>query len=381
MIETGKQLAGITYESTVLNADGSVAYRRAPKRNLLLDSGLNNLATLFSWASSFTNAVLGTGTTPVKRDSGIITFTRSGNVVTASAGFFETQDVGRLLKFDSGEEMYVTVFTSATQVTVNTSGTLAASEGTVWYVNVTGHQAEVKRSNTYANDSGDNGTSWNGVTGVVSMWRTFIFTAEAAPITYREIGWSHTATAGANLFGRDLIAGGGDSLIAGQQYKVKVQLDITIAPLTEQTLPALVTGWPTGTAKSRIEGVALNTVATSGNNSGSNILEPFFAGEVSVGTSTAVLTPPVLGPSSIVSGGINSLVLTADAYSAGSFTRTYRGTFSLVQANSTALRCVQLIQTGTGGCLRILFDSNQTKTSSQTLTLIIRKSWGRVLIN
>src|SRR5690606_11548336 len=159
------------------------------------------------WAASFTSAVVGTGTDPVRRDSGAVTLSRAGTTVTASAGFFEAADVGRLLKMDTGEDMRVISFASSTSVEVDTSRPIAATPGTVWYVNQTALVSESKRSNTYSTDGGANGSTF-----LVDTWthkRTFVFSAEAGPVVYREIGWSWTNTVGANLFGRDLLAGAG----------------------------------------------------------------------------------------------------------------------------------------------------------------------------
>lgn len=373
----------VTFSREILNADGTVARAFDPQKNLLLDQGLNYLGngTISAWQGMFTNCVLGSGTTPTRRDSGAITFTRSGTTVTASASFFESADTGRLLKFDSGKECYLT-YVDGTTATSNLSGTVAASEGTVYYVNATSHQTEVKRSNTYSTDSNANGSSWNGTTAVFSLWRTFLFSAETGSVTYREIGWSHTSTAGANLSGRALLAGGGDSLVAGQIYKVKVQFDVTLSPTAAVAFTVSTGLWAGATGQTRIEGVSINGVDANGSG-GAQHLDPGHGGEVALATGTLALQAPSLTPSD-TSGNIGTAKsLTGDAYTTGSFTRTFRATFSVSEANSTAIRSVVFRRGNTTNAtsLRLLFDSAQTKTSSHTLLVVLRKSWGRVLVN
>ena len=104
--------ASVTYETSILEHGFEIA-RRAPKKNLLLDSGLDGWAVRTFW-DSFSHCVLGDGTAPTKRDSGAITATIAGEVATASAGFFDPADVGRLLKLDSGQEVKIDGYTSAT---------------------------------------------------------------------------------------------------------------------------------------------------------------------------------------------------------------------------------------------------------------------------
>ena len=366
---------------------GRTIKRGREQTNLLFDQGLNNLATM-SWPALFNYFVLGTGTTPTRRDSGVITFTRAGSVVTASANFFEAADVGRLLKFDSGEEMYVTGFTSGTEVSVNLSGSLAASEGTIYYVNRTSLGNESKRTNTLTSDSGDHGFSWNGTTGVLSTWKTMIFAAETGTVTYREIGWSHAGSGANTINGAALLAGGGDTLVADQQYKVRLQLDRVISPRTPRALATadVVDLW-SGSAEELIEMVGLDVWRTNGDagpvtNQGTSGLEPQTALNVTLDQTSAALNPPApvpFNPSGSVV--IHQLNMTAAAYTSGAFYRDYTGVFSPTQGNSTLIRSLRVGSFGADRFFRLLMDAPQTKTSSQKLTLRFRKSWGRVLVN
>jgi hypothetical protein len=219
----------VKYQTQIINADGSIAKTRAEKKNLILDRGLEALCNLNPLIDFFKYCVVGTGTTPTNRDSASTTASQSASAtVTANANFFESADVGRLLKYDSGEEFYITGYIDPQTVTVDTSATVAASEFTIWYVNETTHEAGAKSSNSYTDGASGNGSTLSG--SVLTHKRTFLFAVEAAPVTYREIGWSNNSGPAALLNGRDIIPGGGDSLAIGQRLKVIVQLILTINP-------------------------------------------------------------------------------------------------------------------------------------------------------
>lgn len=381
--------AAVHYTISVLDPDGREVERRARKRNLVLDQGLNLVATT-AWCNLFSVAAVGTGTTPVKRDSGAILFTRAANVVTADAGFFEAGDVGRLLKFDSGEEMYITAFTDAQNVSVSVSGALpGGTPGTVWYVNQTALTTEVKRASTYGGDSGDNGMTFS--LGSMVNKRTFIFSAEAGSVTYNEVGWSNTGAAGANLFGRDVISGG-VTLSAGQQLKVIVELTLTATPQALTAYASVISGWTQPGAFnvesiSKTGSLAICYVDDFGGTAvptgfGLSVLEPSHNKYLALATDA---TPIVAQTSTDLaySGEIAKITLVGDAYVSGTFTRTYRGTFAVGQGNSTGIRslCVTGSNGGSNRIFRVLLDAAETKDSAHTLEIVFRLTWGRVLVN
>jgi len=380
-IATPTQSAEVHYTVEVVDAaSGRVARRLPRKRNLILDQGLDGIAVR-SWVASFTHAAIGTGTTATKRDSGAITVSRSGSTLTASAGFFEAADVGRLFKFDTGQEVRITAFTSATQVTTADSGAIAAAEGTVWYVNQTGLTTETKRSATYSTDSGANGSTF--LSGTWTHKRTFIFSAETGTVTYREIGWSHTASAGANLFGRDLLAGVGVTLVSGQQLRVIMELSIAYSPATPAAYANVVTGWTQG-GTCGIESLGAGAIATVGANgnpaSAGEGMDPHTTGTVWIST---LSTPVVATTESQLSDNPPILALspTLAAYASGSFFRDRQVVFSTTQGNSANIRSIGMGTNQFWRSFRVLLNAPETKTSSQTLTLVFRLSWGRVLNN
>ena len=371
-------LASVSFQGSIIDRCGQTVRKFAPQKNLILDVGLDIIATK-QWVAAMQYFGLGTGNTPTNRDSGAVTVSIAGGVATASAGFFEVQDVGRLLKLDSGPEYYVTGYTSPTQLTLAGSVDVGATQFTIWYVNQTGLTAEVQRFNTDSPDSGDAGKSWNAGTGVLSTWTTRIGRFEPAPITYKEIGW-FTNGAG-TIFGRAVLAGGGVSLAAGQAYKVKVQLDRVLSPRTPQAVGAIVAGWPTGTGYQSIERIGLRYWESGGSEGGNWGSEPSSGNSRVLLSSTAA---PLDAPSIAGGGGLSILAWKPSAlggYTPGSCKRSISVTFGLLDANSGSIRSIALADGYGISDFRWLLDSNQSKNSSQTLTLNIERSWGRVLVN
>lgn len=370
--------AKVIYETQILE-NGRVIKRNAPKRNLLLDSGLDSWGARSFW-DSFAYCVLGTGTTPTKRDSGAITVTIASEVATASAGFFEAGDVGRLLKLDSGQEVYIDGFTSSTEVSVTGASDDAASEATVWYVNETGHGNEVVRTNNLGSDSGDVASTWDGST--IEHKRTFIFPTESSSLTYKEIGWSHIGSSGGNLLGRDLIPGGGDSISAGQQYKVVVKLQITTSLGTPQSLSDVGTGGFNTAGDILLYSIrdAFEGASSPFKTDGTGLLELWTLGSIFLCLSDFTL-PGTTGngysnpPAGHVSGG-----KTIDAYVSGSWERVVRHTFGTGSGNGTVYG-LGFGLSGFSTPILLKFDTPQTKDSDHTLEIALKQSWGRTLTN
>ncbi len=383
MLSTIKFAAAVEYETFILNCDGSVASHRAPKRNLILDQGLNQVATTL-WCNCFLNVAVGTGTDPVKRDSGTTTFTRSGTVITANNGFFEPADVGRLFKFDTGDEAYITAFTSTFTVSVNISGSNAASEGTVWYVNLTSLQTETARTGTLSVDAGDNGTTFS--VNTYTHKRTFLFGAVGAPVTYREIGWSPNGSAGANLFGRDIIPGAGDALLAGQQYKVIVRLFLTISPSVQIAQSDVGNNGyvTTGTAAHEYIQDGYSWLLSPGGSVQGGGLEPASSPSMNIfnATFTQLAAPSFTYQESF---GYIRVALGNAAYTAGTFFRDASGTYSVAQANGPHYGFHFGPNSGAGGgsqqCFSVKFTTPPTKDNLHTLTVTLRRTWGRILTN
>lgn len=209
--------------------------------NLILDAGMDRLVTT-KICDLFTHAVAGTGNTPTSDDSGAVTATTSGTTCTASGAFFAAGDVGKLLRFDTGEKAMITGFTSTTVVTLASSLGVTAQLFTLYRVGQTSLATEVKRSNTYLTGTGNTETTRSGST--FTHRRTYDFTVEVGNVNYSEIGFSHTATVAANLNTRALFSGGAVTVLTGQQLRVIYDFLVTVSPTTSTAVEPTITGWP-----------------------------------------------------------------------------------------------------------------------------------------
>ena len=149
--------------TAVYDLASNLVKQNPTKKNLILDCGLNGLAkdtnlglSTFA-ANSFLYCQVGDGTDPVKISSGAITFTQSGNIVTASGNFFTSPMQGAILKYGTGTggvEQYITAVNSGTQVVVSTSATVGSTVGSVWLVNQTGLANPIFATNSYVTGGG-----------------------------------------------------------------------------------------------------------------------------------------------------------------------------------------------------------------------------------
>lgn len=381
-----QQGASVRYTLQILER-GKIVRTIPTKKNLILDQGLDGIASR-AWVTAFEYAAVGTGTEPTRRDTGAVTVSRAGSTLTASAGFFIASDAGRLFKFDSGEEVRITAYTSATEVTTADSGAIAADAGTVWYVNQTALQTESKRTNTYGTDSGDNGTTF--LTDTLTFKRSFIFSAEVGTVTYREIGWSHTGAAGANLFGRDLLAGSGVTLVAGQQLKAICELSVKLSPASSTAFVNPISGGFGDNGFYGCEFASLGRVSAGG---GSDLDEQKISLEPStplVGKAWTLTTNSgaigAMNGNGLATAVAVKILAAAGSYASGTFTKTYTGKAAISELNAANWRSICFgsrhgSTNQTYAAMRILMNTNQTKLSTHTLELTFRISWGRILTN
>lgn len=350
---------------------------RAPANNLILDQGINlyfqgnGLETLFS-----RNAI-GTGTTATVTDSGVITASTSGlsTTVTVSSSFFTAGMVGQLIKFDSGEERYISSQTGTACVVTVAVNIAAPTLFAVWAVNQTGLATETKRTDTYLTGTGNCGTT--DVGNVRTLRRTFDHTAEVANQNYTEAGWSNTSTVGNNLFSRVLIAGGSVSVLIGQQLRMVYDLVVTSGPAVSTAGFFSITGWPIAPATTVAGNYITNrhisgSVSTSGL-SLSGLVNPNNPAAVEIGTGSVL---PPFGSSYVPGTSVNASTNTVIAYTLGSFTRQWQSGFDLTTANATNWRAISL-----AGAFVFIFNEAQTKASTHTLTVRFSISMSRPLTN
>jgi hypothetical protein len=350
--------------------------------NLILNSGMDLLATQ-RITDAFSVLVLGTGTAPTKRDSGNITAVKTGSTVTANAAFFEAADVGRVLKFDtSATEYTVATFVSNTQVTVTGSGDVAAAEFTLWYVNATTHEAEFQRVNTYATDAGFNQSTFSGDT--YTHRRTFLSSTFATARVIRELAWSNSTSAGATLFGRALVPGGGDSVAVGQQYRVQVEVSQKLSPVVSTPVTDVGNNGFNTSGTFGIESLYnAPAISANGNSAGSGgvldgIRQSF---DVNLSTDTRAIRACTTAFTDL-NGSVARKATALQTYVSGSYYREHLVTFGANDGNSTAIRSI-CADNGynSSSAIRLLFAAPQTKDSLHSLIVRFRWTWARVLNN
>lgn len=462
---------GVKVKPTVMR-EGKIVREYPMMHNLLTNAGLERLATDYV-ANMFLYAQVGTGTTATMKDSGdtSVTVTKTGQIITASASFFDTaNDVGRIIYFkNSGVQATLEAdgSNSATQFKCSVSGTEASQECQILFVEQTALATPVKVSNTYRNtgnkengydasnninsektgsltyssgtitwvsgdtwDSGDVGkliysitgngmaritavasptsasvegtlsTSTNYIIGsycIIKNWRTFQFSEETGSVTYTEAGWSWAnPTSPTDLFGRILFTEQGVAidLEAGDSLLLYVELDTYIPaavtsinplPITNLAVAAKICGFINPSSVSYFSSVS-NTgdsvvSIVNSQNLGGAVTEPYGQGDtccVYLGNSTESIYAK-----SPTNSTVRAFVrVPCEAYVANSYEKYYVVFFTGASVDLTT-DWRTIVFTNYYGDesigFKIKFDSTQSKTPSNTVQLVFKKSWGRYL--
>lgn len=282
--------------------------------------------------------------------AGSNTYSRAGAIVTRAAGTrdFTADDVGKIIHFVAANtEAKITVFTNATTVTVDSSGTIAAQNIKLY-----------------------------GYTD------------------YQEIGFSDSMQRGNNLNIRVLLASPvrtyvSTGLRASDQLKLTYQCTLTVEPNTAESKPlASIINDPANAMSSNKNGSwAIESFATSqvSSNGETDItfadLEPFYAGFAALSLS-GNLTADALAPltNKIRENSTAYVELVADPYSEGDFSKTYQATFGLNDAINNNWRTLMIYDPETKSAIfTFLFAAAQKKDGEHTFQVTFQKTWGRDL--
>ena len=356
--------------------------------NLILDSGLDQLAST-SAASVFTYCAVGTGNaTPLVSQQGLVTESaRTNNYLTSGGGCGTTQPNN---------------FTWVLKRTFDFP--LAALNGT--YAEVGFSPVGSAGANLYNRSLIQSSGVPTAVTVSSSQQLRVVFThtVTVSPLTITrnvpEInGWTTvtssgattasqsgtTVTSSAGIFGAGDVnkaikfANGVLAIITVYTSTTSVQVDRT-QTVAAQTF-SLLTGTE-GAQQFQSLGGLIGTVDAGGNNSsGTGYLEPSRGSIAGFVSASAIALPSTAGTTVDRSGSAN----TDGTYNAqtylGGFTRDYKMPFTVNQANQT-IRSYGAGNSFSGpfanaGTLVELLDVNQTKSSLFTLELILALTWGR----
>jgi hypothetical protein len=383
-----------------LNEDGSLA-QQMHVRNLILNTGLDMVRTR-AWVSNFEYCVLGTASTATSvTPTGTPAASQSGTAVTITNGSFSftdtLTDAGRTIKWGSGEESRIVTVTDPTHAVVTPSQNVSSGPFVVYFTNQTAAtMTEVQRTNNYVTGVANCGTTIVGA--ALAFKRTFDFPTEVGGVTYREVAYSHSGSAAADIFSRiklpvDL------TLVAGQRVRVIYTLTLTATPSALVSKTANIVGWPVapstttdGTDRIQLLGFAqIDSTGATWNTPAQLSLEPSSVGsECSIflstvstapadvgssvdrtGTSPAVKTDTIIDPASVTSGvGYAEKVVTFDI---GDGNRSdWR---SLGFGKHDGMDSFAYVDTG----YVFVFDEAQTKDELHTLEIRFEVSWAGTL--
>jgi hypothetical protein len=363
------------------------------QHNLILNNGLNNWCNTVPFANNYDYAVVGTGTTVTSADSTPSTAAQAGTTVTVTQGagsfaFTSTAvDAGRMIKWGTSEEARVVTVTDPTHAEVTPIQSVTGTTFSYFYTNQAGLTTEIKRTTTYSVASSGCGSNILSLSGpTIINWRTYDFSIEAGPITYNEIGFSNTNSAGANLWARIKLASP-IALVSGQQLRVKYTINLTISPTVLTAVgTSPITGWPTASGdymylKPDVTYVRADNGGTAWWNQ--MTLEPSYASAHQVARWTGIGTPTwqVTPSGSFINRA--AVGATLNTYQALDFFRTKTISYAVGSNNATDHNVIVCGFQGATVAANIgwiyIMDTDQTKDSTHTLSVTVKTSVSRVL--
>lgn len=370
-------ISGVLHCIEVLDAATGLVVKRYPgKKNLILDSGLDQFDTQ-RIAATFAFANYGSGTTPTEW-AGAGTASQSGTTVTLS-GADTNMAIGRLIRWGSGETTRITAG-SGTSWTAQKSQTVASGSYTIYGVNQTGLVSFIRSTSTYSPPGSSNQgeitaiTSGGQTIGYTNR-RTYTFGATSGSENVNEVAFSRTSNA--NYLSR-IVLPSTVSLVAGQQLRLVYDVTWVFGPRPSGTTDITITGWGTFTScphyMSRLNrsyvtstgGLAVDVSAHS---------EPSEAMQRIVLSSSSALPSDGSYIGSKLDFGKDSTRVKS-INSNGEYQLTCTATFGTAEGNFTNIRAI-----GYGSydqpVYSILLPSNQTKLDTHNLTITGTVTWDR----
>lgn len=358
-------LKGVVKEWQVINGDGSVDQQGGGFENLILDQGLDQVASnLFAQLTE--NCAIGTGTTtPSQSDTGLVNESaRTNNYFMANTGTYD--QAGNLLPVDN---------------------------------------------------TGDYNSGGTSLAGTLELRRTFEFPTGSLDSSidgdYGELGFSSVTTAGTNLFSRTLFRDGSNNPItvtvdSDQSLRITYSLFVRPGPDTQTTSSASITNIGTINFTHMVQ--SFDRAEGLGPSNGSALI--MFSGISSSNGSTmgpliwTYFNDGWFEPSvqnTTISDGFNGIGLSATAYTFNAYGNgsdiSWSGPSSInyqAYTNGTYYKDVNIIyepanfgNTGVASLViytrfdntnyALVLDSADrfTKADTHRLTLTLRISWGR----
>lgn len=347
--------------------------------NLLTDAGMDWVCGNATQINFFDAAKLGTGTTPTVYDSGAITASAAGTALTASSSFFTSGMEGMVIQWDGGAKAYIQSVTDGTNAILATSVT-ASGAFAVHAVNRTGLANLVA---TQATKYTDVTTRASGVSKRTMSW---VFAIETANRNYTEGGiFCNGGNTALSLF---LLTGGTVTILIGQQATLGYEFSASV------NTSAVTTSWPMSeydtsdpqgwnSTGGQHQVVSLRSLDGREAYHGATLLPSIDSGsDRGVLTTTSSLLGYGDNSSAGVPTPIGSYVNgSLAAYTPGTFYRDSSYYFSASHSDTTAIRSFMIYEYYGKVAWQFLFDTAKGKTSNQSLSLTIRRSLNRVLVN
>jgi hypothetical protein len=356
--------AGIEFQIDVLDADGATLRSLPKRRNVILNQGLDRIGAGKTWTDVISYVAAGTGALVTKRASGSVTVSASAGTLTASAGYFVAADVGRIFKFDTGQECTITAYTSATVVTTSNTATIAAAAGTLHCVNLTTLVTETDRSSTVSTALSQ---SWDSANSTLTFSITLLTPILTTARVYSEIGWSDSSSG--NLFGCAPISPS-QSLGIGQRLKVTINLALVVGPTT----PTALNGSGLNVGSQVIGGLSSAYPAHN-----AIILSPTVATGPYLFTTPLTLANTNFGTSSFSYGtSMSPSTYTLNTYVSGSYTRSAAWYWADTKGAITAYG---MYLSYNYAVFQIRFTTPIEKTANDRIDATFTWSWGRTLVN
>lgn len=401
--ESGYKIDGWARAARV-DPDGTVTWQDKWTHNILLNAGMNTLATT-RFARLMYYGTAATGSRANKFDSGGSQVSQSGTLLGLSGsgtmtdwsvgvtGYAATLQSGDVIQLADGTQVLIDTVNNGTTATSHTSSaTIAPQTFTIYKTSQTNLQGPRVLSTGYT--AGGSGATQ--IRNTTTLWHTYDFAAETINKVYSEVG---VATQPQNQMSRILL----DTPITipvGSQLRLQVAMAISIYPSASVYYPNdMITGWPGsgGTASvqaMRFEYFDSNGVIPDNRNFPSEIAEGNnVAGFISRSTGS-VQEPLVTGATPIdrtetIGNNVYRIgANTTPAYITNNFYIERTSSYGTSVGSSSIYRSLgwgNFENYGNpGGTSYIgwayLMNNSQSKSDLQTLAFYWRINWARTLV-
>ena len=396
--------------ATVDGITDEVKWESDWNKNLILNQGMDAINSQYI-ANLTKYAVVGTGHRVNNISSGDSKISQSGATITLlpipitgledfTSSYLNyplgSAEVGDYILYSLTESRITAVNGDGQHLTVTPSYTFSDSRSfIIWKTSQEGLNNEVKRAGgsitgtSYLTGAGNCGST--RVSNVYTHRRTYDFTTESVDTPYSEIGvsWDSSSPGPTTVFSRIVLP---SDVIISSSYKLRVIYDLQVAftPTSSVYKTPSVTGWTSTSGTESIQNMVTSTIQTTGLTTGIGVdqgvsLDPiatstnctFFGSSNSQSLATF---PSASSRSSDVAFALSA----KSVYTSMDFFTDKSATFTTGQLNINRIRTIGFGHstnasdtTNQAFCFR--FDTEQTKSNTQTLTLTYRTTWGRTL--